>query len=80
MTIRILTLCGFTQNSHIYSKQIGAVRKAVKNAEFVFIDPPIVVEKADLPWITPANLDQFGSNASMDAETQQLRRPLEHGG
>lgn len=22
MTIRILTLCGFTQNSHIYSKQV----------------------------------------------------------
>lgn len=36
----------------------------------VFVDPPIVVEKADLPWITPANLDQFGSSASMDAETQ----------
>lgn len=70
MTIRILTLCGFTQNSHIYSKQIGALRKAVKNAEFVFVDPAIVVEKADLPWITPANLDQFGSSASMDAETQ----------
>ncbi|WVQ79156.1 hypothetical protein IAT38_001252 [Cryptococcus sp. DSM 104549] len=68
--IRVLALCGFTQNSYIYSKQLGAVRKACKNVEFVFVDPPVVVKKADLPWVTEANLDQFGSSASMDAETQ----------
>ncbi|TYJ55850.1 hypothetical protein B9479_003502 [Cryptococcus floricola] len=70
MTIRILTLCGFTQNAYIYSKQVGAVRKACKNTEFVFVDPPVVVEKADLPWVNESNLDQFGSSASMDAENQ----------
>ncbi|WVN90724.1 uncharacterized protein L203_105966 [Cryptococcus depauperatus CBS 7841] len=68
MTIRVLALCGFTQNAHIYFKQLGAVRKVCKDVEFVFVDPPVIVEKADLPWMTEANLDQFGSSASMDAE------------
>ncbi|WWC87909.1 uncharacterized protein L201_002809 [Kwoniella dendrophila CBS 6074] len=68
MAIRVLALCGFTQNSYIYSRQIGAVRKACKNVEFVFLEPPVVVEKADLPWSD--NLDQFGSNATTDEAAQ----------
>ncbi|WVF65802.1 hypothetical protein IAT40_000539 [Kwoniella sp. CBS 6097] len=68
MTVRVLALCGFTQNSYIYSKQLGAVRKTCKDVEFVFLEPPIVVEKADLPW--SSNLDQFGSNATTDETAQ----------
>ncbi|WWC60334.1 uncharacterized protein I303_102905 [Kwoniella dejecticola CBS 10117] len=68
MPLRVLALCGFTQNSYIYSKQLGAVRKTCKDVEFVFLEPPVVVEKADLPWSD--NLDQFGSNATTDETAQ----------
>ncbi|KAL7420259.1 Family of serine hydrolases 3 [Cryptotrichosporon argae] len=66
--LRVLALCGFTQNAFIYSKQLGAVRKACKSAEFVFLDPPHVVEKADMPW--NQNLDDFDSTATTDAAAQ----------
>jgi predicted esterase len=66
--IRVLALCGFTQNAHIYSKQLGAVRKTAKNAEFVFLEPPIIVHKADMPW--NQNLDQFASNATTEEDVQ----------
>ncbi|WOO80685.1 Esterase OVCA2 [Vanrija pseudolonga] len=66
---RILALCGFTQNATIYSKQLGAVRKTAKNAEFVFLEPPIVVQKADMPW-NAGSLDQFASNATTEEESQ----------
>ncbi|KAK8861602.1 hypothetical protein IAR55_002425 [Kwoniella newhampshirensis] len=69
MPVRVLALCGFTQNSHIFFKQLGAVRKTCKDVEFVFLEPPIVVEKADLPWASQ-NFDQFGSTATTDAEAQ----------
>lgn len=44
------------------------MRKTCKNAEFVFIEPPIVVHKADMPW--NQNLDQFASNATTEEEEQ----------
>lgn len=45
------------------------MRKTVKNAEFVFLEPPIVVEKADMPW-NQGSLDEFGSNATTETEMQ----------
>ena len=101
--LRVLALCGFTQNSYIYSRQVdpshrtsalvlnppqlGAIRKACKNVEFgtsfhhpfarrsavvdiktVFLEPPIIVEKVDMPWNT--NLTDFDSSATTGEEEQ----------
>ncbi|GFZ42538.1 hypothetical protein JCM24511_00254 [Saitozyma sp. JCM 24511] len=68
MPLRVLALCGFTQNAHIYSKQLGAIRKTCKEVEFVFLEPPIVVEKADMPW--NQNLSEFDSTATTDENAQ----------
>jgi hypothetical protein len=32
--VKVLALCGFTQNATIYFKQLGAIRKACKDVEF----------------------------------------------
>jgi hypothetical protein len=32
--VRVLALCGFTQNATIYFKQLGAIRKACKDVDF----------------------------------------------
>lgn len=45
------------------------MRKTAKNAEFVFLEPPIVVQKADMPW-NAGSLDQFASNATTEEESQ----------
>lgn len=66
--LRVLALCGFTQNATIYSKQLGAIRKTCKNIDFVFLEPPIVVEKADMPW--NQNLSDFSSDATTDEGAQ----------
>ncbi|EKC99276.1 hypothetical protein A1Q2_06476 [Trichosporon asahii var. asahii CBS 8904] len=114
MTIKILALCGFTQNATIYSKQVstfkrpaamadgigsglahwvseferwlgdaafhialvssnfqnelGAIRKTCKNAEFVFLEPPVIVQKADMPW--NQRLDDFASSATTEEAEQ----------
>ncbi|KZO93844.1 FSH1-domain-containing protein [Calocera viscosa TUFC12733] len=60
--IRLLALHGYTQNAHIFSKKLGAIRKAcAKDIEFVFVDAPIVLQPADLPG---ASLAEFDSEAS----------------
>ncbi|KZV88150.1 FSH1-domain-containing protein [Exidia glandulosa HHB12029] len=47
--MRILALHGYTQNSHIFSKRLGAIRKACgKECEFVFLDGPHVLTLADV--------------------------------
>ncbi|CAD6579786.1 MAG: hypothetical protein TREMPRED_002567 [Tremellales sp. Tagirdzhanova-0007] len=87
MPLRVLALCGFTQNAHIYSKQLGAIRKTCKDVDFgtgfhtltrlfivdlrhhpVFLEPPHVVEKADMPWTR--NMNEFDSDATTDKEEQ----------
>lgn len=45
------------------------MRKTCKNAEFVFLEPPIVVQKADMPWASQS-LDEFASNATTETEQQ----------
>ncbi|KAK4688398.1 hypothetical protein P7C73_g1711, partial [Tremellales sp. Uapishka_1] len=69
MPMRVLALCGFTQNATIYSKQLGAVRKACKEVDFVFLEPPHIVEKADMPW-NQSSLDDYDSNATTEKEQQ----------
>ncbi|EJT96919.1 FSH1-domain-containing protein [Dacryopinax primogenitus] len=57
--IRLLALHGYTQNAYMFSKKLGAIRKAcAKDIEFVFVDGPIVLQPADLPG---ANLSEFDS-------------------
>ncbi|EJD40334.1 FSH1-domain-containing protein [Auricularia subglabra TFB-10046 SS5] len=52
---RILALHGYTQNSYIFSKRLGAIRKACgKDIEFVFLDGPHVLAAADVNF---GNLD-----------------------
>ncbi|ORY24046.1 serine hydrolase FSH [Naematelia encephala] len=68
MPIRVLALCGFTQNATIYFKQLGAIRKACKDVEFVFLEPPIIVEQADMPW--NQNLSEFDSSATTEKAEQ----------
>ncbi|EIW69009.1 hypothetical protein TREMEDRAFT_39324 [Tremella mesenterica DSM 1558] len=68
MVMRVLALCGFTQNAHIYSKQLGAIRKTCKEVEFVFCEPPVVVKKADMPWAQ--STASFGSDATTDEDAQ----------
>lgn len=48
--------------------QLGAIRKTCKDVDFVFLEPPIVVEKADMPW--NQNLSNFSSDTTTDEEAQ----------
>ena len=102
MTVRVLALCGFTQNATIYFKQVSCAtfatseltpswelsEKHVKMSNLVcpqqspsgsttvpaqqlilvFLEPPIIVEKVDMPW--NSNMDDFDSSATTEAETQ----------
>lgn len=53
----------------LFFPQLGAIRKTCKNAEFVFLEPPIIVQKADMPW-AQTSLDEFASNATTETEQQ----------
>ncbi|KAH7097944.1 FSH1-domain-containing protein [Auriculariales sp. MPI-PUGE-AT-0066] len=56
--MRILALHGYTQNAHILSKRLGAIRKACgKDCEFVFLDGPIILSKTDMKMFGTANLE-----------------------
>lgn len=48
--------------------QLGAIRKTCKNAEFVFLEPPVIVQKADMPW--NQRLDDFASSATTEEAEQ----------
>ncbi|KAG6335828.1 hypothetical protein ID866_3264 [Astraeus odoratus] len=50
----------YSQNANIFSKRLGALRKALgKDIELVFLDGPIILQ--------PADLDGASSNASLSA-------------
>lgn len=43
-------LHGYAQNGNLFSKRLGAIRKAAgKSCEFVFLDGPHILKPADLP-------------------------------
>ncbi|KAJ7057163.1 serine hydrolase FSH [Mycena amicta] len=45
----VLALHGFSQNSAVFSKRLGALRKQCgKSVEFVFIDAPMILQPVDL--------------------------------
>ncbi|KAF8548989.1 FSH1-domain-containing protein [Imleria badia] len=55
-TRKVLMLHGYSQNASIFSKRLGALRKAMdKHIEMVFVDGPMVLQ--------PVDLDGFTSNA-----------------
>ncbi|KAM0793506.1 hypothetical protein ACM66B_000945 [Microbotryomycetes sp. NB124-2] len=63
---RILMLPGYTQNSHILSGKMGAIRRALKDtAELVYIDPTHVLH---LPTNSSADFD---STASPNPQTPE---------
>jgi len=48
-TRKVLMLHGYAQNASIFSKRLGALRKAMgKDIEMVFIDGPVVLQPVDL--------------------------------
>lgn len=54
--------------STVANEQLGAIRKTCKNAEFVFLEPPVIVQKADMPW--NQRLDDFASSATTEEAEQ----------
>lgn len=64
--IRILGLCGFSQNKHVMHQRLGFLRKALKQqVEFDFVDPPFVIEKVDYATGNTKFAD-FDSETTMD--------------
>ncbi|GAA5923132.1 alpha/beta hydrolase [Sporobolomyces koalae] len=63
---RILMLPGYTQNAVIFSGRVGALRRALKDsAEFIFVDPPHVVQ---MPTTSSDDFkDKFDSSAVADS-------------
>jgi len=44
---RVLALHGYSQNSSIFSKRLGALRKECKDIQFVFVDAPHILLPAE---------------------------------
>ncbi|PAV24267.1 ovarian cancer-associated 2 [Pyrrhoderma noxium] len=69
---KVLMLHGYSQNAIIFSKRMGALRKACKGIELVFVDAPNILQPADLVGF---NLDSLGAgeanteNAEPDPST-----------
>ncbi|KAF9228441.1 FSH1-domain-containing protein [Gyrodon lividus] len=52
-TRKVLMLHGYSQNASIFSKRLGALRKAMGNdIELVFVDGPVVLQPVDLDGLT----------------------------
>ncbi|EJD08107.1 FSH1-domain-containing protein [Fomitiporia mediterranea MF3/22] len=57
---KVLMLHGYSQNAAIFSKRMGAVRKACgKDIDFVFVDAPHVLQPVDLAGL---NTDALGAS------------------
>ncbi|KAF8141202.1 serine hydrolase FSH [Boletus edulis] len=64
-TRKVLMLHGYSQNGTMFSKRLGALRKAMdKNIEMVFIDAPMVLQPVDLDGYTPNELGSSAVNAA----------------
>ncbi|KAH8115261.1 FSH1-domain-containing protein [Phellopilus nigrolimitatus] len=56
-TKKVLMLHGYAQNAAIFSKRMGAIRKAcAKDIDFVFVDAPHVLQPADLAGFSTSAL------------------------
>lgn len=55
---KVLMLHGYSQNAIIFSKRMGALRKACKDVELVFVDAPNILQPADLVGF---NLESLGA-------------------
>ncbi|EAU91927.2 hypothetical protein CC1G_04694 [Coprinopsis cinerea okayama7 len=63
----VLVLHGYSQNSTIFSKRIGALRKECgKKVDFVFIDAPHILQPADLVF-NSSRLEELGLRAEVQA-------------
>ncbi|KAI0919075.1 hypothetical protein AcW1_003453 [Taiwanofungus camphoratus] len=58
---KVLMLHGYAQSATIFTKRMGAVRKACKDIDFVFLDAPHVLTPVDL-----AELNASSSNSSLE--------------
>ncbi|KAJ9121529.1 hypothetical protein QFC22_002147 [Naganishia vaughanmartiniae] len=65
--VRVLTLPGYTQNAKILEKKMGSVRKTSKQVDWVFLDPPHILDKVDFGNGT-ATIADFDSESSLDKE------------
>ncbi|KAJ3554426.1 hypothetical protein NM688_g3117 [Phlebia brevispora] len=72
-TRRVLMLHGYAQSGLVFNKRLGALRKACKDIEFVWLDAPYVLSPADLAetFNTPADLDA----AEAETETDPAMQP-----
>lgn len=57
-------LCSLTH----YTPQTGALRKSCKDVEFVYLDPPLVLDKVDFSSGTATLADLDSEGTSLDAE------------
>lgn len=74
---KILMLHGHSQNGDIFSKRVGALRKAMgKDIEMVFIDAPIILQPIDLDG-DPSNvsLNSFGASEANAASSDPALTP-----
>ncbi|KAI0773072.1 FSH1-domain-containing protein [Trametes elegans] len=77
---KVLMLHGYAQNAHIFSKRMGALRKACgKDIELVFVDGPHVLSPADLAEAfqtssQSSSLDDLGASEA-GAETDPALAP-----
>ncbi|KIY62108.1 FSH1-domain-containing protein [Cylindrobasidium torrendii FP15055 ss-10] len=65
----VLVLHGYAQNATIFSKRLGALRKACgKDVDFFFLDGPLVLQPADMP----GDPKELGSEASTNTDDPAL--------
>ncbi|KAI0795123.1 serine hydrolase FSH [Abortiporus biennis] len=71
---KVLMLHGYAQSGTILSKRMGAVRKACKGVELVFLDAPIILTPADLAetFNTP---EELGASEATEEETDPALLP-----
>lgn len=54
-------LHGYSQSGAIFSKRMGAIRKACKDIEFVFLDAPHILTPVDIANSFSTSLDELGA-------------------
>lgn len=73
LRLRVLCLHGYRQNSDVFSKKLGSLRKILKDyAEFVFIDAPHRVNSTNLQDTNSSNEEaKESSSAEVDESMRQ---------
>jgi len=65
-------LHGYSQSGAIFSKKMGAIRKACKDIEFVFLDAPHILTPVDIANSFSTSLDELGAAEAATDEDPAL--------